>query len=406
MRILHIVTAFPARRDDVIAPWLVELIQQLRARGHEVEVFTAAYRGLGDHVYEGIPVYRFRYCLARWENLTHEEAAPDRMRRSLLYRLLPIGFVAAGMLAIWRHCRRRRYDVVHVHWPLPLALFGWAAQRARPAPLATTFYGVELRLAKHSWRVFQRFLAWAARRSDLVVAISSYTARELRELVDVPVEVIPYTTPLPQVDAGAAHAPGGPVLFVGRLVERKGVALLVEALTLLDRPGLLLEIVGEGPERSRLEALARTQGVADRVIFRGRVSSEELQASYARAAVCVLPAIYDSRGDTEGLGVVLLEAMNHGTPVIASRVGGIVDIVEDGSSGLLVPPNDSRALAQALQRVLDDPHLAQRLGDAGRRRLHERFSWEAITDRWERAYPRRAPTPSTPIERSRPIPLR
>ena len=93
MRVLHVVTAFPRVREDVITPWLVELIKRQRAQGDDVVVFTSAYRGLGNQVFDGIPVYRFRYFLRRWENLTHEETAPDRMRRSLLYRMLPLWFV-------------------------------------------------------------------------------------------------------------------------------------------------------------------------------------------------------------------------------------------------------------------------------------------------------------------------
>jgi glycosyltransferase involved in cell wall biosynthesis len=382
MRILHVVTAFPRSPDDVIVPWLVQLLKRLRTAGHDVEVFTSSYRGAPDQVVDGLTVHRFRYFLRRWENLTHEEAAPDRMRRSLLYRLMPAWFVVAGMFAIWRLCRRQRYDVIHVHWPLPLALFGWAAQRARRARLVTTFYGVELRWVKGSLPFLKRFLAWAARRSDRVVAISRYTADELRELADVSIAVIPYTTSLPDPDPAASRDGAGPVVFVGRLVERKGVAHLIEAVARLRRPGARLEIIGDGPERPGLEALAQRLGVADRVVFRGKIPADALQASYARAAVCVLPSVQDARGDTEGLGVVLLEAMNHATPVVASRIGGITDIVEDGVSGLLVAPGDVAALAQALDRLRGDPALARRLGEAGRRRLHEQFSWDAIVNRW------------------------
>jgi len=387
MRILHIVTAFPRKPDDVITPWLVELLKRLRAKGHEVEVFTSAYKGAGDQVVDGIPVHRFRYFFRRWENLTHEETAPDRMRRSLLYRVLPVFFVAAGMFAIWRHARRHRYDVIHVHWPMPLALLGWAAQQAQRAPLVSTFYGVELRWVKGSLRALKWLARWAARRSDRVVAISTYTAAELRELADVPIEVIPYTTSLPE-PLSLPKSTGGPptVLFVGRLVERKGVPYLIEAMSLLPDRSVRLEIVGDGPERPKLEAASRRLGIADRIEFRGKVSATELQAAYARASAFVLPSIFDARGDTEGLGVVALEAMNYGTPVVASRIGGIPDVVEDGVTGILVPPGDAAALAAALRRVLDEPDLARKLGEAGRRRLHEQFSWEAITARWEAVY--------------------
>jgi glycosyltransferase involved in cell wall biosynthesis len=391
MRILHIVTAFPRSRDDVIVPWLVVLLKRLRAAGHDVEVLTSSYRGLSDQDYEGIPVHRFRYFPRRWESLTHDEAAPDRMKRSLMYRFMPGPFVIAGMTAACRLSRRRRYDVIHVHWPLPLALLGWAAQRARPAKLVTTFYGAELQLAKQRapWR---RFLAWAARRSDRVIAISDYTAREVRELAPVAPTIIPYTTAIADPGASAVRARATrdgrfTVLFVGRLVERKGVTHLVQAMREL--PGDLnarLVIVGEGPERESLERQVAAAGLTGRVELRGRIPHEELERAYATADVFVLPAIVDSRGDTEGLGVVLLEAMSHGVPVIASRVGGIPDIVVDGEAGLLVPPGNAGALAAAIERIARDSALAERLGAAGVRRLREQFSWEAVTRRYLDVY--------------------
>jgi glycosyltransferase involved in cell wall biosynthesis len=177
------------------------------------------------------------------------------------------------------------------------------------------------------------------------------------------------------------------VLFVGRLVERKGVAHLIEALgQLKNQNRTQLVVVGEGPERPRLEARARELGLSDRVVFRGRISDAELRRAYEMADVFVLPAVLDARGDTEGLGVVLLEAMNYGVPVIASRIGGIVDIVTDNETGILVPPGDAAALAGALQALLVDVSRARQLGEAGRRRLAERFSWKAIVERFEAVY--------------------
>jgi glycosyltransferase involved in cell wall biosynthesis len=389
MRILHLVTAFPRDERDIIAPWLVELIKRQRAAGHDAQVFTAAYHGSGDHEFAGIPVHRFRYFFSRWEALTHDESAADRMRRSLLYRLMPGPYVIAGMVAVWRLCRRERYDVVHVHWPVPLALWGWAARRAQRVPVVLTFYGIELRWVKRSLPFLKGFVRWACRWADRVVAISSETAREIRELVQVPVDVIPYTTPFPGRDAPRALASGDgrplTILFVGRLIELKGLAYLIEAAhRLRDRVPARIVAIGIGPERERLEALARECNIA--VDFRNKVPDAELHVAFLTSDVLVLPSIIDARGDTEGLGVALLDAMSYGIPAIASRVGGIPDIIEDGVSGLLVPPADPQALAEAIERVARDPAFARRLADAGRERLRTHFSWDVITAKWETVY--------------------
>jgi glycosyltransferase involved in cell wall biosynthesis len=401
VRILHILTAFPRHEGDVIVPWLVELLLRLKQRGHEVEILTSAYRGGGNRSYAGIPVHRFRYFPAPWEDLTHDEAVTERMRRSLRYRIAAVSYVLCGILAAWRVGRRKRYDIIHVHWALPHFLFGKVAasgrlvKAARPSSrLVTTFYGAELSLAHSSLPGLKRLLVWAARKSDRAVAISSHTARQVQRLAGVLPEVIPYGVGLPAAAIGGEReavpgAPGGDfvALFVGRLVERKGVDVLLRAVARL--PGSLplrVVIVGDGPERGRLEALARELGLDTRVRFSGRVSAAELERSYRAARVFVLPAVVDRRGDTEGLGVVLLEAMSYGVPVVASRTGGITDIVEDGANGILVEPGDPDALAAALERLARDPVLASRLGEAGRRTVEGRFSWDAIAERWEQLY--------------------
>jgi glycosyltransferase involved in cell wall biosynthesis len=391
MRILHLVTAFPRDERDIIAPWLIELIKRQRAAGHDAQVFAPSYQGSGDHLLDGIPVHRFRYFFARWEALTHDESAADRMRRSLLYRLMPAPFVLAGMFAVWRLCRRERYDVIHVHWPAPLALWGWAAKggAARPTAVVLTFYGIELRWVKRSIPFLKGFVRWACRRADRVVAISTETAREIRDLIDVPVEVIPYTTPFGD-DHGARALSAGDgkhttILFIGRLVQLKGLAFLIEAAaTLRGRVPTRIIAIGIGPERQRLEQLARERQVE--VEFRNKVPDAELRQAFLTSDMLVLPSIIDARGDTEGLGVAILDAMAYGLPAIASRVGGIPDIVEDGVSGLLVPPADPQALAHAIERLARDPAYARQLADAGRERLQTHFSWDVITKRWDAVY--------------------
>jgi glycosyltransferase involved in cell wall biosynthesis len=299
------------------------------------------------------------------------------------------------MFAAWRLCRRERFDIIHVHWPVPLALWGRAARGrgARRAAVVLTFYGIELRWVKRTLPFLKRFVRWALRWADRVVAISSETAREIRELVDVAVDVIPYTTPFPGRGDAAPRAlasgDGQPltILFVGRLVELKGLAYLIEAAARLqDRVPARIVAIGIGPERERLEALARERNIA--VDFRNKVPDAELHLAFLTSDLLVLPSIIDARGDTEGLGVALLDAMSYCIPVIASRVGGIPDIIEDGVSGVLVQPADPEALADAIERVATDPAFARRLAEAGRERLRTRFSWDVIVKKWDAVYSR------------------
>jgi glycosyltransferase involved in cell wall biosynthesis len=384
MRVLHVVTAFPRFEGDVITPWLIETLKQLRAKGIDVEVFTSSYQGLGDQQLFGLPVHRFRYFPKRWENLTHDETTPDRMRKGLLYKFMAVAYVLCGYLAIARLCRKQKYDIVHIHWPFPHAAFG-PGVRPSGCKVIASFYGVELRWVKSRLPVFKSFLRWAIRSADAITAISTYTANEIRDLEPCAVTIIPFGAALQEPQAASrkpqAGVPGLPatILFVGRLVERKGVRYLIDAIKLVRaKLDVRLVIVGDGSERPNLEAQAKALGLQDVVTFRGFISVPERNRCYQDCDVFALPAITDSKGDTEGLGVVLLEAMMHRRPVIASSAGGITDIVKHEQTGLLVPEKDSRALADAVIRVLTDRALAQRLGEQGYGYARDNFGWDRI----------------------------
>jgi len=394
VRILVVSTAFPRDADDPTVKWLAEAIRRLRARGYAIEVFTSAYKGGGNTTLDGIPIHRFRYFFRRWENLTHEESAPDRMRRSLFYAMLPGFYLLFGSIAMWRLQRRERYDIVHVHWPLPHAVFGWVARAARRRTrLIMQFYSIELRWVNERIAILRGFLRRAIRTADRVIAISTATAREVSALAgdDVPIEVIPYAVEMPS--RKASRHDEATILYVGRLVERKGVAYLIDASASL--PKARIVIIGDGPEREALENRAKERGVTDRVEFRGWVTPGDLDRAYSSATVFALPAVVDKRGDTEGLGMVLLEAMSYYVPVVTTALGGITDIVENDQTGLIVPPNDSEALAAALRRLIDDRALAARLGTAGERMIEERFSWPHIIDQFAAVYDSLDPDPRT-----------
>lgn len=395
MRVLHVVTAFPREPDDVITPWLVELLRRSRDRGLEAEVLAPAYRGLGDQELGGIPVRRFRYAPAGWETLTHEETAPDRVRRSPLHAALVPCYLGAGSAAAWR-AGRERPTIVHVHWPMPHALFGAAARLGSGGRTAMvcSYYAVEVNWVRHRLRWLRPFLRWSARTADAVTAISTSTARAVRDVSGRQPRVIPFAAAVGTGgNGGAGSRPplSGErpleLLFVGRLVERKGVEVAVEALQRL-RPGLdaRLTVVGEGEWEGEIRETAREHGVEDRVTFTGRVPDERLSELYAACDIFVLPAVVDRKGDTEGLGVVLLEALQFQRPVIASRIGGIPDIVEHGRTGWLVDPGDPGALADEIRRRAEGPEETRRVAREGKEIVRGRFAWERILDELEATY--------------------
>jgi glycosyltransferase involved in cell wall biosynthesis len=385
MKVLFVTTAYPRFRGDVITPWLVELIMKIKEKGIDVSVFTSSYRGVPPHILDGVRVHRFRYCLKRYERLTHEETVVDRIKRGPLNIILTVLYLFFGAWSIVRLTRSESFDIIHVHWPFPHILFGILAKRMGRTRLFSSFYGVEIRLLKKKIRFLLGPFSMLINKSDKVTAISRHTAGELEGIVNAPVHIIPFSAAMgKRFDRSSDRKE---IIFVGRLVTRKGVKYLIEAFHRIYKsiPHDLV-IIGSGPERGRLEELVATLGLEGRVRFTGTISDDALHQHYASCSFLVLPAIYDEKGDTEGLGVVLLEAMSCSKPVIASRAGGIVDIVVDQKNGFLVPPADAAALAAAVMKLAKDKRLRDTLGRTARKTVDEKFNWDRIVGDLIRLY--------------------
>lgn len=389
MKVLYIVSAFPRYEGDVITPWMVETIKRLKREGVEVTVFSPAYKGLKSHQVYGIPVKRFRYFLSKWENLTHEETAPDRVAKGFFPKLLVFFYLLFGSFSIIKLCLGEKFDVIHAHWVVPHFWFGFLARLVSQAPIVATFYGVELRWVKTKVSIFKPFLKWSIKSSNKIIAISQHTHKEVVDLFNRDVEIIPYGVSLSEKDLTGEKslAKQRSILFVGRLVERKGVQYLIESFgRIVKDTQAQLVIIGQGPEKEKLQRLAKEKNLDDKIIFTGFVDDESLKNYYQNCSVFVLPAITDEKGDTEGLGVVLIEALSYKKPVVASNVGGITDIVINGKTGLLVPEKNSEELTIALKRILSDTNLAKRLGEEGYNHVKEKFGWDRIIQQLKKTY--------------------
>src|SRR5215204_2526612 len=306
-----------------------------------------------------------------------------------------------------------RADVVHVHLGEDLAVFpvGAAAARLHRLPLVLTVHtSLRHTLAVGDLRsAILKTLGgpielWGERSTEAVVVI---TPRLYRLLLSDGVEedrlhLIPPGVN-PSLFVGPFEDPfsgvGKPrVLFVGRLTPQKGVGTLVAAVGLLKDPSARVLLVGDGPERPALERQAERIGVGDRLHFVGFLAHERLPAMFSHADLLVLPSLYAE------LGTVLLEAMQAGLPIVASKTGGVPDVIEDGVNGLLVPPADPEALARAIDRLLVDRDLACRLSEGAQERVKD-YDWEVLAERvlavyrgvtaaaWRRSTQRRRKSP-------------
>ncbi|MCE9553291.1 MAG: glycosyltransferase family 4 protein [Planctomycetes bacterium] len=396
LRILVIASTYPRHEDDYAVPWLRTSVQHLVERGHRVSVLAPSYKGLGSHQIDGVMVHRFRYGPACWEQLTHEEGAPSRIRNHPLYQLMGLPYVCLGLRAGFRLARREPFDIVHVHWPFPHGPIGLAAARACGAKVVMTCHGAEFAMARRK-RWTRPLLRHSLRRADLLLANSTDTAKHIESLSGCKAAVLPFGSTVaaapilpPENETPALVASEhriSRVLFTGRLIQRKGVEYLLRAVPLiLARRQAEFIITGDGDQRASLESLSHALHLDDSVRFLGFVTNKQLEAQYARCDVWVNPSIIDDNGDTEGLGVGAIEAYAHRKPVVASAVGGIPDAVRHGITGLLVREKDSRQLADAIVTILDDPERATQMADAGFRFAQETFDWSNLTRRLEDMY--------------------
>lgn len=286
---------------------------------------------------------------------------PYRIRRlGAAGRVGLLGPSVAG--AVLGLCTRPDIVVVGHVVCMPAALL---LRRARGIPFVVYLYADEL--PNH-----RRMLVAGMREAAAAIAISRHT-RDLAAALGARVDtttIIPPGVRLPALSTRPAGRQPGLMLTVARLSDRyKGHDLVLEALVLLRTsvPSVRWIVIGDGPLRAGLEARARELGVADLVVFAGRLNDAERDAWLRRAQVFVMPSRLPPTGlGGEGFGIVYLQAAAHGLPVVAGAVGGALDAVRDGETGFLIDPTSPEAIAQGVARIMTDPVLGERMGDAGR----------------------------------------
>jgi phosphatidylinositol alpha-1,6-mannosyltransferase len=285
---------------------------------------------------------------------------------------------ASGFRRALATLRPDRLVVGHAHPQLLLAAFSYPR-----LGYATITYGNDYLAAQKCWH--RPLFNWLLRRSQPLITITQANADRLRALaMPTPHIVRPGTDPS-RFSPPPAPPPGPPVLLtVGRLVRRKGIDTVLESLSglLPENPGLRYQVVGDGPDRERLQHRSQELGLQKVVTFLGRVSDPQLLSLYRQAHVFVMVAREERQSASmEGFGIVYLEASACGLPVVAGRSGGAGEAMRDGVTGFLVPSDDPQQLSEALGKLLADPELRRRQGLAGRQWVEDEMNWDRSAEK-------------------------
>ena len=398
MNVCMLASSYPRFEGDIAGTFVRSLAIALVQLGHEVHVVMPDDGNpIGRQDTGGVVEHRFRYAPnQRLRVLGYARALEgDRRLRRIAHAMI-VPFALAGALRLGAVARRSRAEIIHAHWLLPSGPIAMGVAQATHRPLVISLHGSDVYLAEKQ-QLYRPVAAWALSRAARVTACSG----DLRERslglgarVDR-TDVIPYGVS-PEFFTGRASAgqqlrqslgfdADDPiVLCLGRLVYKKGFEHLIEAFprVLAKYPRAKLVIAGDGYLAGEFYERIKRLQIDRSVKMPGQVSWKAVGTYLSMCDVFVVPSVTDATGNVDGLPNVALEAMASGKPVVATRVGGLPDVIVDEETGLLIEQKSPAAIFQAIDRLLGDPAVGQRLGQNAREFVVERLSWAAVAQRF------------------------
>lgn len=389
-RLLVLASTYPRWAADPEPGFVHALCQRLSANFEVHVICPHAPGALIEERLDGVRVHRFRYAPARLETLVQGGGILNNLKHHPWKWLLVVPFLAGLTLKTWGMLRRLRPDRVHAHWIIPqgLVLAALGLLQRRAPPFLLTVHGGDLFGLRGA--LLEALKRRAIRQASALTVVSRPMVDEAVRLGADPARV--HVLPM-GVDFDTRFTPGpaqarveGEILFVGRLVEKKGLRHLIAALPeiIARAPEAHLTIAGFGPEEPGLRAQADALGLTPRVRFLGAQAQADLPALYRRAAVFVAPFIQARSGDQEGLPVALMEAIACGCPVLAGDLAVLDDLFTPTEADLRVDPTQTNQFARRVADILEGQEAALARAQTMRQRLAARLGWDGIAGEYAR----------------------
>ena len=395
--VLILASTFPRWKGDPEPGFVHELAKRLTTQFNIIVLCPHAPGAQLNEWMDGVEVIRYRYAPSRLETLVNDGGIVTNLKNRPLKLLLVPGFVLMQAWRAWRLCRTRKIDAIHAHWLIPQGLIAallLALSGGRVRFLVTS-HGADLyALRGRALEIVKRFVLRKATVASVVSSAMQETVAQLgADMSKVVVQPMGVDMNLRFVPKPEQVRSSTELLFVGRLVEKKGLRHLLDALpaVLQERPEVTLSIAGFGPEETALKAQVNSLHLDTNVRFLGAVSQEQLPALYQRAALFVAPFIKAKSGDEEGLGLVLVEALACGCPVLVGDVASMRDIFESMADESIVDPRDSVRFATAILMHLKNHESGVKRALVMRETLASKLSWDHVSKQYSELLQRVVP---------------
>jgi glycosyltransferase involved in cell wall biosynthesis len=387
--ILVLTSTYPRWQGDTEPAFVHFLCRQLTGK-YRVIVLAPHYPGsLGKETIEGVLVYRFRYFFPFAEKLAYDGGIIANLKNNILKWLLVPFFIASQFIHMILLARKYKVSLIHAHWVIPQGLMAVLSRQLHLIPktirILCTSHGGDLFSLQGGF--LQSMKRFTFRHSDHATVVSTAMRDHLNNMgcstenisvqsmgVDLTRQFVP--------DKNAVKIRD--IIYVGRLVEKKGVSTLINSIKLLnkDYPALKVTLVGDGPERSSLVQQCRQLGIDKQIEFTGSIANDRVPKFYQSAKIAIVPSIVASDGDQEGLGLVAVEALGCGCATIVSDLPALSDVVTPGENGLVFTAGNAAELKSCITSLLNDASLYNHLTASGRQAIIDKFDWQAVGARY------------------------
>lgn len=371
-------STFPRWANDTEPRFILDYAKAMTKYYDVTVLVPGAVGAKEEEELEGVHVIRYHYFpIHKFETLCYPGAIVPRIKQKKV-RILLVPFL---LLSLHHQLKKRskEFDVVHAHWLIPQGIMQMSV---KDTPYIVTGHGGDVTSLNKG--ILKSMKLKCLERAKAITVVSDALQDYVKQLYpNQKTSIIPMGCDVSRFSSEHrkenffGQGDRKVVLFVGRLAEKKGVTYLIDAMKKVDNA--VLVIVGKGDLEPGLRQQAKALG--DKVVFAGPKTHDELPEIYASADVFVAPSVTAADGDKEGFGLVILEAMASGVPVVASRSGGIVDIVKDEENGLLCDEKDVEKLSVNISRVLEDEALSAKLKTAAGHTV-EQYSYDNISRRY------------------------